>query len=106
LISANAQFGGWFQRDERSYLQITNPHELKEKIGYNGKLQTKMADFGHLNYGTSFVGQVYHASKEKIRQACDEKALMAEKSLKNFIHKKDGARGMIAWVEPGGDCSV
>ena len=41
-------------------IQILNPGELKETIGdENGYIEAGMANFGHIDYGTSFLGQVF-----------------------------------------------
>jgi hypothetical protein len=46
-----------------TYLQVFNPISLQDKLGNFGKLKTKLADFGHLNYGTSFIATLYHPIK-------------------------------------------
>ncbi len=41
-------------------LQIMHPVTLRQSIGDNGKMESSLGNFGHINYGTTIIGRIHY----------------------------------------------
>lgn len=46
---------------------VHTPLALKDMLGDGGELSVQQANFGHLEYGTSFLAQLYRPTTEAVR---------------------------------------
>ena len=69
-----------------------------------GLLKARMANFGHLPYGSSFLARVYYPPSQAVRHACDATQVMKDEGLRKV--KQENAESIIVFVESGGGCSV
>jgi len=69
-------------------LTVVNPVDLAEHLGH-GQVLSRLASFGQLQYGTSFLATVYYSDDKNVRQACNETLILQDKGLKKTIDTKD-----------------
>ena len=67
---------------------------------------SRLASFGELQYGTSFLTTVYYSPEQSVRHACNETLLLRDDGLRKVIDTKDQSMGVMAYVEDGGNCTT
>jgi hypothetical protein len=54
---------------------------LRREIDNDGKLISRLANFGHIQYGSSFVATIFYAESKDVRLACNLDLILEDKGL-------------------------